>query len=259
MVTINEQKLLEMNMVEAGVNRFWHTVNKMKEKGLESATKHGRVLIQTHLELLAEGIDEVKNTSSNNRNIAKKKLQDIDSYIASYLVMISLIDNLTSRCSVLKLATNIAKRLEDQIKLQLWVEQEGDIARNVIKKANEKTRSGRIQKRKGLNHKMNKDGFQFKEWTREERRQVGCKMIDLVITKTGLVANQKFKSGNGRYTHYIIAIPETVEYITNFNQKAEVARPRYLPTIIPPKKWTRVWGGGYYANIINDLPLVRVH
>ena len=40
---------------------------------------------------------------------------------------------------------------------------------------------------------------------------------------------------------------------------AEVARPRYLPTIIPPKKWTRVWGGGYYANIINDLPLVRVH
>ena len=138
MVTINEQKLLEMNMVEAGVNRFWHTVNKMKEKGLESATKHGRVLIQKNLERLAEGIDEVKNTSSNNRNIAKKKLQDIDSNVASYLVMISLIDNLTSRCSLLKLATNIAKRLEDQIKLQLWVEQEGDIARNVIRKANEK-------------------------------------------------------------------------------------------------------------------------
>ena len=65
MVTINEQKLLEMNMVEAGVNRFWHTVRKMKEKGLESATKHGRVLIQKNLERLAEGIDEAKNTSSN--------------------------------------------------------------------------------------------------------------------------------------------------------------------------------------------------
>ena len=105
---------------------------------------------------------------------------------------------------------------------------------------------------------MNKDGFQFINWTRNERRQLGLKIIDLVITKTELVANQKFKSGN-RYTHYIIATPKTVEYIKNFNQTHEVARPRYLPTIIPPKKWTRVWGGGYYANIINDLPLVRVH
>ena len=77
MVTIQEQKLLETNMAEAGVSRFRHTLNKMKEKGLESATKHGRVIITTHLEPVAEGIREIQNTSSNNRNIAKKKLQDI--------------------------------------------------------------------------------------------------------------------------------------------------------------------------------------
>jgi len=65
MVTIQEQKLLETNMAEAGVSRFRHTLNKMKEKGLESATKHGRVIITTHLEPVAEGIREIQNTSSN--------------------------------------------------------------------------------------------------------------------------------------------------------------------------------------------------
>ena len=259
MVTIQEQKLLETNMAEAGVSRFRHTLNKMKEKGLESATKHGRVIIATHLKPVAEGIREIQNTSSNNRNIAKKKLQDIDADEAAYLAMISMVDSLTTKCSVLKLATKMATRIEDQIRLQLWVEQEGQIARNMIRKANEKTRTGRVQKRHGLNHKMNKDGFQFLEWTNPERIQVGTKIIDIIIVKTGLVELEKFKSGRKKFTNYIVPIQKTLDWIRDFNSVAEVARPRYLPTIIPPKDWTRVWGGGYYANIINDLPLVRVH
>ncbi len=258
MGTIKEQKLLETNMAEAGVSRFRHTLNKMKEKGLESATKHGRVIIATHLEPVAEGIREIQNTSSNNRNIAKKKLQDIDASEAAYLAMISMVDSLTTRCSVLKLALNIAMRIEDQIRLQLWVEQEGDIARNVIRKANEKTRTGRVQKRHGLTHKMNKDKFQFKGWTDHERIQVGTRIIDLVIVRTGLVEMKSFKTGGKKFTKYVIPIQKTLDWIRDFNSVAEAARPRYTPTIIPPKKWTKVWGGGYYANIINDLPLVRV-
>ena len=35
--------------------------------------------------------------------------------------------------------------------------------------------------------------------------------------------------------------------------------PLISPTIIPPKKWTGMWGGGFYAGIINNLPLVRAH
>ena len=34
----------------------------------------------------------------------------------------------------MRLATNIGMRIEDQIRLQHWIEEEGDLARNVIKK-----------------------------------------------------------------------------------------------------------------------------
>ena len=144
-------------------------------------------------------------------------------------------------------------------RLNDWIKQEGDVAKNVIRKANEKTRSGRIQKRHGLTHKMNKDGFKDSEWSNEERIHVGVRIISVIIETTGIVELKKFTNGRGKLTFYVIATPKTLDWIKDFNQVAEVSRPRYTPTIIPPKDWDRVWGGGYFANVINNLPLVRVH
>lgn len=259
MSTLEQQKLLELKMVDDGISRYNRILNKMMEKGLQSATKHGRAMITTLLDPVSEGIDEIKNKSSNNRDIAKKRLQDIESNVAAYLAMLSLVDSLTRKCTVLKLSNQIGMRIEDQIRLQHWINEEGDVAKNVIRKANEKTRSGRIQKRHGLTHKMNKDGYKDTEWSNEDRIHVGVRIISVVIEKTGIVELKKYVNARGRYTFYVIPTPKTLEWIKTFNKLSEITRPRYTPTIIPPKDWDRVWGGGYYANVINNLPLVRVH
>ena len=48
---------------------------------------------------------------------------------------------------------------------------------------------------------MNKDGFQFQEWTNPERIQVGTKIIDIIIVKTGLVEMKSlFLVGNRRFS-----------------------------------------------------------
>ena len=85
MQTVEDQKLLELQMVNDGISRFNRTLNKMMDKGLESATKHGRAIISTQLDPVAKGIEELKNKSSNNREIARKKLQELDSEVAAYL------------------------------------------------------------------------------------------------------------------------------------------------------------------------------
>jgi len=257
--TVEDQKLLELQMVNDGINRFNRTLNKMMDKGLESATKHGRAIISTQLDPVAKGIEELKNKSSNNREIARKKLQELDSEVAAYLSMIGLVDNLTRKCTLLKLANNIGMRIEDEIRLQHWINEEGDIAKNVIRKANEKTRTGRLQKRHGLTNKMNKDGYKDLEWSNEERIHTGVKLIDIIIQTTGIVELKKFRTARNKTTSYIVATPKTLEWIHNFNKVAENIRPRFAPLVIPPKDWTKMWGGGYYANIINNLSLVRVH
>lgn len=258
MATLKEQKLLELKMVDDGISRFNQTLNKMMDKGLESATKHGRAVITSMLQPVAEGIDELKTKQSNNRLIAKKRLQDMESDVVAYLSMISLVDNLTRKCTLLKLAQNIGMRVEDQRRLQAWVEVEGDLAKNVISKANEKTRSGRVQKRHGLNHKMNKDGYKELEWSNEDRIHTGLRIVDIIIQKTGVVELKKFLSSRNKTSTYVVATPATLAWIKKFNEHAELASPRFTPTIIRPKDWTRIWGGGFYAGVINNLPMVRI-
>ncbi len=259
-ITLQDQTNLEKSMVDGGIARFNTALNKMMDKGLESATKHGRVIISQAIEAVAEGLDELQNTSKNNRSIAKRKLRHLDSKVASYISMLAVVDTLSRKTSYLKLASNIGKRLEDQIRLQTWIEQEGDVAKNTIRKANEKTRSGRIQKRKGLNHKMNKDGYKDLEWTDWDRVATGKILIALIIIKTNIIAHPRSdQNGKKKTSTYVVPTEKTLDFVKKFNAYAEVAKPRFTPTIIPPKDWTREWGGGFYAGVINNLPLVRIH
>ena len=265
MVTIQDQTNLEKSMVDGGIDRFNSALNKMMEKELESTTKHGRAFMSTQIDKVAEAIEQHKSKNTNNRSIAKRKLGHIDSKVAAYIAMLAVVDTLTKKTSYLRLAANIGKRLEDQIRLQTWIELEseqnrGDVALNVIKKANEKTRSGRKQKRKGLVHKMNKDGYQCLEWTNKDRVNTGKLFIAIIIMNTGIIERPlSDKKGKKNTSMYVVPTAKTLKWVENFNAMAEVARPRYTPTIIPPKDWTRVWGGGFYADVINNLPLVRIH
>ena len=70
MSTLEQKKLLELKMVDDGISRYNRTLNKIMDKGLGSATKHGRVIISKAIEAVAEGLDELQNTSKNNRSIA---------------------------------------------------------------------------------------------------------------------------------------------------------------------------------------------
>ena len=105
---------------------------------------------------------------------------------------------------------------------------------------------------------MNEDGYKHLVWNDDERIHTGLKLIDIVIKTTGLVKHRVYFSGNRRFS-LIEATPKTLTWIQNFNKENEVRNPRYGSTIIPPKKWTSMWGGGYYTNIVNNLPLVRTH
>jgi DNA-directed RNA polymerase len=258
MVTVEDQKELEQSMVKTGQERFRSSLNKMMSKGLESNTKHGRAIISSAVHLIGEGASELKNEQSN-RGIAKAKLENMDKFEVAYLAMLSLVDSLSKRATLLNVAQRIGMRIEDQQRLEMWIEEDADVAKMIIKMANEKTASGRHQKRHGLTHKMNKDGYKHTEWMNEERIHVGLKMIDVIIRTTGIVSLRRQTTSRGKTSTFVEATVETLKWIKSFNEVQEVAKPRYAPCIIPPKDWKDLWGGGFHNKIINRLPLVRTH
>jgi len=256
MFTIEDQKKLEYEMVQAGIDRWDEQKRKQTNKATESKSAHGRAIITATVDKVAEGVTEIVEAESSNRDIAKKKLSEMDPYQVAYLGLVTVVDGISHRYTLLKICRTVGMHVELQDRLDVWLQNEGIKAKRVIDDANKKT--GFAAKRAGLIHKMNKDGYDFTEWENEERVHVGLRLIDKIIVKTGIVQLRTMREKNKTVT-YLEPTEYTLEWIRNFHERNRSMSPRYAPCIIPPKDWEGVYGGGYYSQEINRLPLVRAH
>ena len=257
MPTLDDQIRHEIEMVRAGIERFQHSTTKAIERGKESDTPHGRVIVARAVDAVAAGIKEFLETKTSNRDVAKKRLEGMNPEHVAYLALINIVDALAKRFTILNVATHVAEAVEMQRRLDQWIAEDPNVAKKIIKQAQEKTTFKHAKN--GLTHKMNKDGYKHTTWTTEDRRRVGLRLISIVIETTGLVTTTRLQTTKGKTTTYLEATPETIEWIRGFNEKREGMLPKFAPCIIKPKPWTDVWGGGYYSDQIRSLPIVRAH
>jgi DNA-directed RNA polymerase, mitochondrial len=258
MPTIEDQINLEHEMLQAGIERYDSQNIKLTGQSQESKTTYGRALIAGVVSQVTEEVKELQLPSQSSRRcVARGKIKEMDAEQVAYLALVSVIDSVSKRYSLLKVARAVGGHIEDQDRLAQWVAGEKEKAKRVLEKANEK--STRRHKRLGLLHKMELDGYVGNEWTNEEKIFVGVKLIDVIIRVTGLVRLTKLRTARNKTTTFVEATPETLEWIRKFNEYNSRRKPRYAPCIIPPRDWEGVWGGGYYSDVINRLPLVRAH
>lgn len=258
MATIEEQIELEYQMVQSGIDRFNKQLDDLLEKDLGSKTKHGRTIIKGIVQPIEDSIKALMKDNTQNRNITKRLIQNMKPDQVAYLALISLIDNIATKTTLLTVARNIGVQIETQKRLDHWLSLQDGVAANMIKEANKKSDKGFDHKRHGLNHKMKLDDIDIPNWSNEERIHVGIKMVDLIISSTGIVKLDKRVNKNKTVWH-VIPTDETAEWIKAFNDTNSIALPRYSPCIVEPKDWDGFWGGGYYSDHINKLPFVRVH
>lgn len=252
---IDLQLQLETDMMTGGIERFRKERDAAIERGKESHTVHGRAIIARLVSDLADGIKEwIDSPSNTSRDIAWKKLNQNNPEQLAYLSLATLVDSISRKNTLMYVARTIGSAIEIQDRLDRWIADEGDIARNTIKQSMKKAYGAR---RFGLTHKMNKDGYKENTWLQSERVHVGFKMVDLIIQSTGIIklSTQQVKRTNK--TTYVVPEKDTVEWIEAFNSFAETHRPRLLPCVIVPKDWTDVTGGGFHGHEINKLPIVR--
>jgi DNA-directed RNA polymerase, mitochondrial len=246
---------LEADMLTGGVNRFRKARDKAIEKGRESHLPHGRAIVGTVVGQVAQGIEQyLANPSNPSRDIAWKRVRNMDAEQVAYLSVVSLVDSISRKNTLLHVARTIGTNIEMQDRLDRWVHAEGSVAKNTIKEAMKKAYGAR---RYGLTHKMNKDGYEELAWLKSERVHVGFKMVDIIIQHTGIVKLDTQQTERKRRATYVKPTDGTLEFIKAFNEYMEVSRPRYLPCIVPPKDWTDVQGGGFHGHDIDELPIVR--
>lgn len=258
MATMDEQIELEYRMVQSGIHRYNKTLDDLLDKYLGSKTKHGRTIIKGIVEPVMKEIEEQYVGNKNNRSVFKSLTKGCDSGALAYLALVSLVDHMVTKSTLLKVARLIGIQVETQLRLNKWLQMDKEVANNMIKEANKKSDKGFDHKRYGLDHKIISDGLDIPHWSNENRIHIGVKLIDMIIKHTGIVKLEK-KVSKKKTTYLVVPTKETEQWIKAFNETNSIALPRYSPCIVQPKEWDSLWGGGYYSEHVNKLPFVRVH
>ena len=149
----------------------------------------------------------------------------MDTEQLAYLSLVTMVDSLSRKNTLLYVARSIGSSIEIQDRLDRWIDSEGSVANNVIKEAMKKAYGAR---RYGLTHKMNKDGYKHTEWDKSERVHIGFKMMDIIINTTAIVKLDTQQTERKRRATYVIPTEGTLEWIAAFNSYMEASRPRFL-------------------------------
>lgn len=258
-----EQVKLEEEMRDNSIESYYKSVNKNKTTRSESSTLYGITLMKHSIasveKAITEFLEEAFSGRSGRLHLVAPFLNSVAVDKAAYLTLKMVIDGVSNRYSLTKVAMAIAGALEDEFKFSLFEEKEKAWFR-VIRNEVTKRTGNRYYRRYALIHTMNKKALiDYEPWSKTEKLHLGCKLIDLLIQATGIVeVKTQVYSRRHRQT-YVVATEKTLEWIEKVNANGATLSPFYLPCVVPPKDWTEPEGGGYHTNELRPLPMIKTY
>lgn len=252
-----KQLFLEKEMAESGRQRVTSIYQNAKDKKNESITLYGQSIMRTQLSNIAsrirEFLEEANTGKAGRRHIAVKYLNLIpDEKVIAFITLKTVIDSLTSRQTLLSLTLRIGNAIQQEYKLSIFEKSNPELyhlMHHIVKTHHEQ------HKANAMSVAMNRNGIEVDEWGKQDKVQLGSKLLDIFIETTGFVEITGESNSKGTVTKYVVPTEKCLEFVSRVEDFAG-GTPDYLPTIIPPKQWSNVYDGGYYAKV-KELWLVK--
>lgn len=205
--------------------------------------------VGTHHISIKKIVQCLPNTAFNQETKMMSNNQSIFD-TCSLIILKNVIDGISSDCTLNKLSIIIGNALMLEARILLFKEQKKKEYNQVAKRLEGKNipqKTNRWQYKKNVwVYCMNKHELQFDDWTKEHRLHLGVQMIHL-CELLGLVKVGNMKLHKTKTITYVQPTPKIIKEIKNFNIKNEALFPKYLPMLMPPRKWTSPFIGGYYG------------
>lgn len=249
MDTLTRQKQLEEKMVSMGVERYRREIAKAKEKGRESETPASVALMSKAVEPLSDAlytyISEAMKGNGGKNNLAAKQLKRLDPEVVAFITLKTLMDALSYKATVQKVATAIGASINHEINIQMLKDKEPKLFATVYKDLKKKTKHSKHQYAVYRNQ-ATKARVVMEDWSATERFKVGNKALDLAIATTGWFKLYK----RHKCLIEIQASDELKQFIMDKNARCELLSPVLLPLVHKPKRWSNLHNGGYYTKAI---------
>lgn len=277
-----EQLALEHEAYELGEKRFLKMLERQASNGELADNAVAKPLITTLLPKMIERvvswrhecdykIDEVTGAEVKRKGKRPVALGLLASLTADAIALATIkvvLGALTSSATntIQGVASQVGRAIEDESRFgRIRLLEEKHFKKNVEEQLNK--RVGMVYKRafmqvieadmlgKGL-----LGGEAWASWSKEETMHAGIRCIEMLIESTGLVELERVNAGVIGSDHESLQL--TKEYADVISKRAGALAgisPMFQPCVVPPKQWTEITGGGYWANGRRPLALVRTH
>jgi DNA-directed RNA polymerase, mitochondrial len=249
---------LEEEMTQRGQERYLRDVSKAKNAQREEGTAYGQTILSHRLDGLAKGIQAwIQETSkgvAGNRNLAYKKVKDMDPNTLAFLTLKNILAGISSLRTVQFVGRAIGTAIEDELRFAA--------VRKIEKKKFEKIVEG-AKKRSSYHYKhiyavrQAQRVDSWERWTAMDRVHVGVKMLDICMETIGIIEITHQRVEKNQALKYVRALPETIEWIERKNEVTQYLRPVYEPMVVQPRDWEDPFSGGYISSNIKPLKLVK--
>ena len=277
-----KQLQLEHEAYTEGERRFIKNLERQTERGELADNQVAKPLMQTLVPKIAqavrewhEGPDGKLSTSrpsvaftmlSTEEKAVKDRSLRISCESAAVIILKVILSKLVKPegIPITPMASAIGRTLEDEIRFGRIRDKEKEhfkkaIADNLNKRAGASYKKAYMQAVETSMLEQGQLEDAWGTWSPTEAVHVGIKMLEIVIQSTQLVELKRYGAGNAAADVEMVRLSDFwVKKMAQRGFSLAGIAPVYQPCVVPPKPWTGVVGGGYWAKGRRPLPLIRL-
>ncbi|WP_124340581.1 DNA-directed RNA polymerase [Pseudomonas chlororaphis] len=266
------QLALEHEAYTLGEERFRKTLERQIERGEFSDNDTAKPVLTALVPLMMTAFDnwvEHQVTKVRRKHVALRFFQMVKAENVA-AVTVKVVLNMVAKtgpASIQAVAVALGRALEEEARFGRIRDQEADHFNKRIRQALNK-RNGHTYKVKFLEkveahmEEANEIQTTWEAWDSLDNDMtchMGIRLLELLIESTQLVEVKREHAGNrqldGEFVHLT---PKWADKLCGRAFSLAGITPRHQPMIVPPKEWTKMIGGGYWAKGRKPVPLIRV-
>jgi DNA-directed RNA polymerase, mitochondrial len=259
MPTYTDEVLHEKEMAALGKNRTNKRLQSHIEREEESVTSYGKVMVANTIRPLAmsiaQWVQEQSNQSIGKPSIAFTKMCEVEPEILALITGKHIINTITQYKPLTATCISLGGKVETEIALRNFKFLNPELY-DTVKADLDKRSFNYTYKRRKLRESAKRGVVSWEEWSTPVKLHVGLRLVELMIMSTGMIEIGT-ETINHKKAKIIKQTQKTRDWINNRNEFNELLNPEYLPTVMPPKMWSTVVGGGYWTKEIPELDLVK--
>lgn len=286
----SEQIELEMEMTQRGADKFRTRVADAKDPGMKRGRSGQQSPEMTRLRAYHHKLEEMVPDVEKHLKAwlfkCKKKpgavplafpyLREMDPAVCAFIAVRTIMDSAgVAKTGLLGVARQIGLEVEYEARMASWLKEAPDLFYSIKDDLKKQKATSKHVRRVNINrfNTLMRDKVDWQDWPADIRRQVGLRLIDVVVVATRafeIVPDPAHGSGDDdriarrrpKYLNpqYIVApSSELLDSLISSIDHDEVRCPVHLPTLMPPKRWEGTRNGGYYSPLLHKPTLIRFH